>query len=421
MDDCRLVSGGRVLVVAMVLGWAGGAAAQQGGAVTTGANVFVGLMRAARAQGLARGAEEFPVLSPWDATVLGEDGKGWTETAGSGLVPVARLQAEGFKVVPWTTNDPAKMRALIALGVDGIISDRPEVLQAVLREERPAAKGRAARLAYLARFDVAAHRGGRGLRPENTLPSFESGLDQLSTTLETDTGVTTDHVSLIWHDQFLNPKSCRRVDGAAYTLANRVYVRDISVAEAQKTFVCDKLHSGAEFGPGGFPEQRNELSLSPVAVAFARQEGLLSPYVPTYVEQLFRFTAFYVTYYRTGPGRTHPDAAARAANAAKVRFNIETKILPYANDPPGASVAGLPVPQADAEPETNHTVAPQVFVDALCGAIRRSGMEERVEVQSFDFRTLQLVEAQYPRIPTYYLTETVESLRSALLPETLRQ
>ena len=421
MDELRLRSGGRVLVVAMVLGWAGGAVAQQGGAVTTGPNAFVGLMRAARAQGLAHGAAEFPVLSPWDATVLGEDGKGWNGKDGNGLVPVARLQAEGFKVVPWTTNDPAKMRALLALGVDGIISDRPDVLQRVLVEERAAARGDAGRLAYLARVDVTAHRGGRGLRPENTLPSFESGLDQLSTTLETDTGVTTDHVSLIWHDQFLNPKSCRRVDGAAYTLENRVYVRDISVAEAQKTFVCDKLHYGAEFGSGGFPEQRNDLNLSPVAVAFAKQEGLMSPYVPTYVEQLFRFTAFYADYYRTGPGRTHPEAAARAANAAKVRFNIETKILPYANDPAGASVAGLPVPQADAEPETNHTVGPQAFVDALCGAIKRSGMEARVEVQSFDFRTLQLVEAQYPRIPTYYLTETVESLKSALLPASLRQ
>ena len=31
-------------------------------------------------------------------------------------------------------------------------------------------------------------------------------------------------------------------------------------------------------------------------------------------------------------------------------------------------------------------------------------MESRAEVQSFDFRTLILVEEQFPKIPTYYLT-----------------
>ena len=124
------------------------------------------------------------------------------------------------------------------------------------------------------------------------------------TTIETDTGVTTDHVSLIWHDQFLNPQSCRRADGQPYTLEKRVYIRDLSMAQAQATYVCDKLHFG--------PDQKNDLSLSPVAVAFAAHEHLMSPYVPTYVEQLFRFTRFYTEYYRSGPGKSHPQAAQRA-------------------------------------------------------------------------------------------------------------
>jgi glycerophosphoryl diester phosphodiesterase len=71
------------------------------------------------------------------------------------------------------------MRAVIRTGVDGLITDRPDLLQQVLQEERasrpddPQLKG----------FVVSAHRGGRGLRPENTLPSFENGLDLLSTEL----------------------------------------------------------------------------------------------------------------------------------------------------------------------------------------------------------------------------------------------
>jgi glycerophosphoryl diester phosphodiesterase len=76
---------------------------------------------------------------------------------------------------------------------------------------------------------------------------------------------------------------------------------------------------------------------------------------------------------------------------------------------------GLPAPI-----EPNHTVGPQVFVDTLCGAIKRAHMEDRADVQSFDFRTLQLVEEQYPKIPTYYLTEQGKNLDSVMVPAGLR-
>jgi glycerophosphoryl diester phosphodiesterase len=363
---------------------------------------FLALMTAARAHATTHGVKPAPVLSPNDATVLGDHP----------AVNVAALHAAGFRVIPWTTNDPAKMRALLALHVDGLISDYPDRLQAVLTAARTAAHDNPTELAYLNTFVVSAHRGGRGLRPENTLPSFESGLDHLATELETDTGVSTNHVSLIWHDQFYNPLSCRRADGQPYTMANRVFLRDISSTDAQKTFICDKLHQGPAYGAAQFPDQRNDLALSPVAVAFAAHEHLPSPYVPTYADQLFRFAAFYADFYTTGPGKSHPEAAARAANARTVRFNLETKILP---DLPPALAA------AAGEPEPNHTVAPQLFVDTLCTAIQRNHMQSRAEVQSFDFRTLQLVEAQYPTIPTYYLTGPPATLSSPLLPASLRQ
>jgi glycerophosphoryl diester phosphodiesterase len=177
-----------------------------------------------------------------------------------------------------------------------------------------------------------------------------------------------------------------------------VFTKDISSTEAQKTFICDKVHFG--------DAQKNDLALSPVAVAFAKKEGLMSPYVPTYAAQLFRFVNFYVEYYRTGAGKATPHAKERAENAAKARFNIETKIMPDAI--------------ATDEAHRNHTVGPQAFVDALCGAIVKNGMEARAEVQSFDFRTLVLVEEQHPKIPTYYLTGSPKSLSSPLVPEALR-
>lgn len=347
-------------------------------------NPYIQVMDKAWAHAKSHGASR-PVLSPVDSTILNGD------------VPLKELQAQGFKVVPWTTNDPEKMRTEVRMGIDGLITDRPDLLQQVLQEERAAAKSSEER-ERLKKFDVTAHRGGRGLRPENTLPSFESGLDQLVTTLETDTGVTTDGVSLIWHDQFLNSESCRRADGAPYTQENRVFIKDISSKDAQSMLICDKLHFGAD--------QKNDLALSPVAVAFAKKEGMISPYVPTYVAQLFRFVNFYVDYYRTGAGKSDAHAKERAENAAKARFNIETKIMPD-------GVVGD-------DAHRNHTVGPQEFVSALCGAIVKNKMESRAEVQSFDFRTLLLIEEQYPKIPTYYLTGSTKMLTSPWVPEQLR-
>ncbi len=47
---------------------------------------------------------------------------------------VAWAHARGSQVHAWTANDPAEMRRLAGLGVDGIITDLPDVLRDVLRE-----------------------------------------------------------------------------------------------------------------------------------------------------------------------------------------------------------------------------------------------------------------------------------------------
>jgi len=66
-----------------------------------------------------------------------------------------------------------------------------------------------------------------------------------------------------------------------------------------------------------------------------------------------------------------------------VRFNIETKIDP--NHP-------------DESPD------PQTFVTLLLALIEAEGFADRVMIQSFDWRTLQLVQQRAPKIPTVYLT-----------------
>lgn len=337
------------------------------------------LMQKAAAHAAAHHTAYKPVLSPVYQTVL------------NGAVDVPTLQAQSIQIIPWTVDDADSMRALLAKHVDGIITDDPAMLDQVLAEARTAAAGNAAELAYLDRFDAQGHRGGRALRPENTLPSFENGMDLGMTTLETDTGVTTDGQSLIWHDQFLNPQSCRHADGTPYALDNKVYIRDISMADAQRTFICDKLHFG--------PLQKNDLALSPVAVAFAKKEGMPSPYAPTNAAQLMRFAKFYAAYYKTGPGKSSPHAAARAHTGDTIQFNLETKIV------------------GDNWPGGNNTRPAQDFVDALVGAIKAEHMEKRADVQSFYFDTLLLIQAQHPEIRTVYLTEDPAHLKLTAPPE----
>jgi glycerophosphoryl diester phosphodiesterase len=47
---------------------------------------------------------------------------------------IAEARALGLKVVPWTVNDPQAMRRLIDAGVDGLITDRPDLLRAAMAE-----------------------------------------------------------------------------------------------------------------------------------------------------------------------------------------------------------------------------------------------------------------------------------------------
>ncbi|MET0207608.1 MAG: glycerophosphodiester phosphodiesterase family protein, partial [Burkholderiaceae bacterium] len=66
----------------------------------------------------------------------------WSPTFGE-VTPesVREAHALGLKVLPWTVNQRADMVRLVNWGVDGLITDYPDVLRNVLRESgRPAAR-----------------------------------------------------------------------------------------------------------------------------------------------------------------------------------------------------------------------------------------------------------------------------------------
>jgi glycerophosphoryl diester phosphodiesterase len=73
----------------------------------------------------------------------------------------------------------------------------------------------------------------------------------------------------------------------------------------------------------------------------------------------------------------------RRSGNKEVRLNIETKIDPSHPD---------------------ESPPPERFVALLLELLRADQFEDRVMVQSFDWRTLQLVQKLAPKIPTVYLT-----------------
>jgi len=353
----------------------------------------VRIMNAVRAHARAHGNKRAPVFSPWE--VMLDDGNpdtvtGLRETppvgsglaeADSGVFNLQSIQSAGYPVVTWTVNTKERMVELLRLGVNGVISDRPDLLLQAVQEFDANNDGTPGDfldrdgLIDIEKCDAQGHRGSRNLRPENTLPAMEAGLDNLMTTLETDTGVTKDGVPVLDHDPHVQSQKCRRADGSAYELADEVLVKDLTVAELQTTFICDKVFRG--------PSQTNDLALSPVSVAFAARMGI-HPYVMPTVQQLFDFVDFYIKYYSQRPGKDHPLAKLRRKNAQRIRFNIETKVNPRAEF-------------------ANRTIEPEPFARILAAVISKNRLQERADVQSFDFRTLLVVQEEFPKIRTVYL------------------
>ena len=67
--------------------------------------------------------------------VAAEGGSIWSPAfAGVTADLVAEAQSLGLMVIPWTVNRPADMRRLIGWGVDGLITDRPDIGRRVLGE-----------------------------------------------------------------------------------------------------------------------------------------------------------------------------------------------------------------------------------------------------------------------------------------------
>jgi len=172
-------------------------------------------------------------------------------------------------------------------------------------------------------FDIEAHRGGRALRPENTLPAFANALSMGVDTLELDMGVTRDGIVVVAHERGLNPDITRAADGR--------YI-DAAIPFVKLTLAELKQYDVGQIRPG-----------SAYAARFPDQRAIPSTRVPALAEVF---------------------ALVRRSGDRHVRLNIETKIDP-------------------AHPE--ESLDPRGFVTAVLTLLRQEQFSDRVLIQSFAF------------------------------------
>lgn len=162
-------------------------------------------------------------------------------------------------------------------------------------------------------------------------------------TLELDVGVTRDGVLVISHERGLNPDLARGPDGK-YAAAPGIPFVQLSLDEV-KQFDVGQIRPGSTY-----------------AAQFPDQHAVPGTRIPTLKDLI---------------------GLVRRSGDGQVRLNVETKIDP--NHP-------------------DESPPPERFVTLLLDLLRTEKFEDRVMVQSFDWRTLQLVQKLAPEIPTVYLT-----------------
>jgi glycerophosphoryl diester phosphodiesterase len=206
----------------------------------------------------------------------------------------------------------------------------------------------------MAKFELQGHRGARGLKPENTLPSFEIALDLSVSSIETDVHLTRDGVPVLFHDEAVSPRLCRLRRGhAAPDPATGPLVSSLRLAEL-RGYVADRNPDRKRF-PG------QDRAVTPLARRFARKVGI-APYSPPTLKELLDFA------------RQH---------ARPVILDLELKRVPSRPDFIGDEFDGE---------------APGLLERRVVDAVRAAGAGERTTVRSFDHRCVRAVKQLAPEL-----------------------
>lgn len=193
-------------------------------------------------------------------------------------------------------------------------------------------------------FDLEAHRGGRDVRPENTLYSYAYAIELGATSIECDMQLTKDGQIVMSHNPILNSDITRDENGN-YIENNKYDIRLMTVDELKKFDV-----------------------------------GVMDPNCGEYYD-LHGKTQF--TYDAKIPTLKELMQLIQSYGDKNIVLNIETKSYP---DPASAGY--------------KNNADPKKFVEVFNNIVKKYDMEDRVVLQSFDWQTLIEMKKLNPNIST---------------------
>ena len=193
-------------------------------------------------------------------------------------------------------------------------------------------------------FDLEAHRGGRDVRPENTLYSYAYAIELGATSIECDMQLTKDGQIVMSHNPILNSDITRDENGN-YIKNNKYDIRLMTVDELKKFEV-----------------------------------GVMDPNCGEYYD-LHGKTQF--TYDAKIPTLEELMQLIQSYGDKNIVLNIETKSYP---DPASAGY--------------KNNADPKKFVEVFNNIVKKYDMEDRVVLQSFDWQTLIEMKKLNPNIST---------------------
>jgi glycerophosphoryl diester phosphodiesterase len=223
-------------------------------------------------------------------------------------------------------------------------------------------------------FNLQGHRGARGHKPGNTLPSFEVALDAGVTSIETDLHLTGDGHVIVIHDAKITERQCRLLSpGAAQDPAPHPLVSTLTRADLTQ-YVAD-----VNADPAQFPDQ--DALATPAATRFAKLYLENNPFALPTLDDLFVFVKEYADQLGKESGKTNN----KRVRAKQVIFDLELKRVPGRPERIGDAFDGQSV---------------ALLEERVLECIRRHGVVDRTVIRSFDHRSIRAIREREPRLRT---------------------
>lgn len=195
------------------------------------------------------------------------------------------------------------------------------------------------------KIDVQAHRGGMALMPENTIAAMLNAVDLGVKTLELDVVISGDGKVVVSHDAYMSSDFMRKPDGT-----------DIRKEEERSLALYKMAYDSiSRFDAGTKPHLR-----FPDQIKMKTYKPLLSDLIDSV------------------------EAYVKMKKLKPVYYNIETKLSPAGD--------GIYNPE------------PSVFVKTMMGVVNSKAIKNRLTIQSFDVRTLQILHKTEPTVKLSLLT-----------------